>query len=110
MTLKNSPSDFAETVSAHRHLATLRLLSVLSGRSNELLLDELLNKLGIGSSYKDVHECLRFLEGCGAVKVSHHDALMVVDLTRQGDAIARGHVTQEGIAPPGPECPYPAPS
>jgi len=63
MDLKNSLAITAEIVLAHRHLATLRhLLTMPEHQTNELILNEVLSRQGIGSSRNDVRDCLRFLK------------------------------------------------
>ena len=46
------------------------------------------------------------LERIGAVCVTRNDMLLVVELKRHGQEIADGIVSQEGVAAPGPDCPY----
>jgi hypothetical protein len=107
MDLKNCLATTAEVVLAHRRLAVLRHLIVMSEyRSNELMLSDILNRQGISSSWNEIRDCLRFLEEHDAIAADMTDRLMVVRLTQRGQDIALGRTTIGEIAAPAPDCAY----
>lgn len=106
--MKNDSDEILRaTIAAHRTLAILRLLNgELRGAANDRLLRDLLSHLGLNSSYQEVSDAIDMLERAGALSSSRKQELTVVELTRVGADIAEGRAEANGVAKPGPECPY----
>lgn len=104
----NAPDDVSKTVQEHHALAILRLLNGddLRGAANDHLLLSLFPLLGFKISHVAMRSMIDRLERIGAVSVTRNDMLLVVELKRHGREIADGIVSQEGVAAPGPDCPY----
>ncbi|MBP7703777.1 MAG: hypothetical protein KA105_00670 [Caulobacter sp.] len=75
-------------------------------RSNELVLADLLGRVGLPSAWDEIRDCLRGLEAMATVTLSIEGSLMVVQLLRRGEEVASGRTAVDGVEPPGPDCPY----
>lgn len=104
----NALADVDRMFREHLALAVLRLLggNVLRGAGNDQLLQELASALGFRVSNASLRDVLGFLERAGAITSNAVDRLLVVELRRLGREIADGLVDLEGVARPGPDCPY----
>ena len=95
------------TIAEHRCLATLCILvGPCRGTSNEIVLINLLESIGMSSAKAELRESLSDLEKVGALRQDWHEALLVVHLTPRGAEIAKGTISVNGIASPGIDCPY----
>lgn len=91
----------------HRAMAVLQLLDgPLHGGGNDRLLISVLEALGLRTTRVEMHELLDFLEREGAIAMSKHDGLNVIELRNHGHEIATGLVVVEGIEKPTPEATY----
>ena len=107
MKVANEPDLLSKTRAEHRALAVLRSLKAMPAyRSNELVLGDLLDRLGITSTHEEVRGCLRWLDDCAALTIDMQDTLMVVQLTCRGGEASDGVIVIDGVRRPGPECPY----
>ena len=106
--IPNASDEIGKTVREHHALAALRLLNGedLRGAANDNLLLSLFTLLGFKISHIAMRTLIDHLERIGAVGVTRRDKLLVVELKRHGQEIAEGIVCQEGVAAPGPDCPY----
>ena len=96
-----------EVVREHRALAILRLLSdALGFRSNDQVVLACLSKIGLGCGRKDLEEQLGLLERDGLVSTDRVSDIIVIDLTSRGQEVSEGLSVVQGVAKPGPECPY----
>lgn len=102
----NDTDAISRIRSAHRTLAILRVLAKTAYWANDRLLADILESLGLVASAAELQADLDGLERSGLVRLRRHDDLIVVELTARGGDAGSGRVMVEGVAPPGPECPY----
>lgn len=103
----NQPDILSSIKARHRGLAILRALASSPAYiSNERVLGDYLDRLGLGSGDTELRGCLTDLERDGAITIAYERSLMVLSLTRRGEEVARGVQKLETVASPGPDCPY----
>ena len=110
-TMTNNRPNGVETLerrkSEHRALALLRFLHrETANTSNECIIGDLFEMIGLSCSRQEVRDGLERLERLELVQISKRDHLLVVRLLARGDEVATGRVTAEGIPRPWVDCPY----
>lgn len=94
-------STIAAIIGRHRALAVLRILlsEDCNGSSNDGVLGDALDALGLGCARSTLRACLDRLERSGLVTLTPLDGLVVARLTRDGAEVAEGRLRVEGVQP-----------
>lgn len=93
--------------SEHRALALLRFLDRQPGNvSNELIVTDLFEKIGLACPQQQVRDALEQIEKLGLIQTSRVGDLIVMILLAKGEEVANGLVIVDGILRPGVQCPY----
>lgn len=94
-------SDYHATLRKHRRLAILRHLEQVSGyTANASILRDVLNGVGVGSTFDQVTTELAWLQEVGMVTVADHGDFVIAEATRRGIEIARGEAVHPDIQRP----------
>lgn len=94
-------ADYAATVRKHRRLAILRHLEQVSGyTANASILRDVLNGVGVGSTFDQVITELAWLSENGMVLMNDHGDFVIAEATMRGIEIARGEATHPEIQRP----------
>lgn len=92
---------YAATVRKHRRLAILRHLEQVSGyTANASILRDVLNGVGVGSTFDQVITELAWLAENGMVMMDDHGDFVIAEATRRGIEIACGEATHPEIQRP----------
>tara|TARA_R100000789_G_scaffold22590_2_gene25348 strand:+ start:1113 stop:1415 length:303 start_codon:yes stop_codon:yes gene_type:complete len=94
-------SDYQATLRKHRRLAILRHLEQVSGyTANASILRDVLNGVGVGSTFDQVTTELAWLQEVGMVTVADHGDFVIAEATRRGIEVARGEAVHPDIQRP----------
>ncbi len=105
--LSNEPDHFSTVKSEHLSLALLRLLQRESGYcSNELIILDWFRHLALAATAADLSKCASDLEAMGLIRIDLAEAIQVLTLTNDGEDVALGRRTIQGVLRPSPNCPY----
>lgn len=105
--VSNAIDPLKGAVGLERGLAILRLMNGdLNGAANDRLLVECLALIGFRCNCGDLRDQLDALEREGLLRLERRAGLVVAELTRVGGEVAGGVARADGVAAPGPDCPY----
>lgn len=94
-------ADYAATVRKHRRLAILRHLEQVSAyTANASILRDVLNGVGVGSTFDQVITEVAWLQENGMVQMYDHGDFVIAEATMRGIEIARGEATHPDIQRP----------
>lgn len=94
-------SDYHATIRKHRRLAILRHLEQVSGyTANASILRDVLNGVGVGSTFDQVITELAWLQEQGMVLMQDHGEFVIAEATLRGIETARGEATHPDIQRP----------
>jgi hypothetical protein len=86
---------------ADLRLSILQFLICSPGyASNIRLMRELLSLVGHKSSHENLVHELNWLCDRGCISITYHDDLIVIDLLKRGEDVAKGLINIEGVALP----------
>lgn len=102
------PNIVADVVAMHRALAVLRILidDSVNGRTNERVISDALDTLGLGCSLTTLQASIRHLEQSGLITTSSAGDLLVLRVTREGQEVATGKQKADGVLPFSADCSY----
>jgi len=96
-------TPYEKTLAEHRRITILRLMADGGGSSNESVLTDALEGIGLeaGLTREAVRVDLKFLEDCGAIRQEWFgDKMVVAHITVRGVDIAKGRIFVDGIKRP----------
>lgn len=94
-------SEYSRTVSRHRRLSILIHLEKCVGyTSNASILKEVVNGVGVGSTYDQIVTEINWLSENGFADHEDNGQFVVATATRRGVEIARGEATHPDIQRP----------
>lgn len=103
----NQPDHFVKTARKHRALAVLRALNQAPQyRSNELVIMEWLDNIGLGCTNAEFQQVTETLQRDEYIKINSVGDISVLNLTEIGAEIAEGLRMSESVARPWPNRNY----
>lgn len=103
----NHPDYFVETTRKHRALAVLRVLNrAPQHRSNELVIMDWLDEIGLVCSTAEFHLLMEVLQSGDYIEINSVDGISVLNITESGSEVAEGVILAENVARPRPNLNY----
>lgn len=103
----NRPDGLDDIRRKHRALAILRmLLNSSSYTSNDQVLGDWLQEIGLSCSNDDLRDQISALVNLGLLASRFSERIVVIELTNRGEEVAEGKTFVEEVMRPSPECPY----
>ena len=98
--IPNEQEQFRKIQQKHQARRILEILinDAFHGRTNDGILGDILHLFAVGGSPQQIRSAIDRLEQMGLVRTQKHDECTVVEITGQGERVASGLESCEGVA------------